>query len=63
MPPDYDPEDWGSIPSCETHGIPLSLDGTCLQCRSLENDFKFSKESIQPVNYSEDESYDQDYDP
>jgi hypothetical protein len=57
---DYDPEDWNSTPTCPVHFSPLSLDGTCFHCRSIEAAFKFSKESHQPVSYSEDEDY-EDY--
>jgi hypothetical protein len=61
MPQDYDPEDWRSNHICPVHQSPLSFDGSCLHCRSLETALKLSKEVTQPdlTLYEDDE---EDYD-
>ena len=60
MPNDYDPEDWRSTPSCPVHYSPLSPDGSCLHCRSLETAFKLSREitqPFQPLEIEDDEDH------
>jgi hypothetical protein len=61
MPNDYDPEDWRSTPSCPVHFSPLTVDGGCLQCRSLESIFKISRDITQPFPMLEPDEDEDDY--
>jgi hypothetical protein len=61
MPPDYDPEDWRSTPACPVHYSPLSPDGSCLHCRSLEAAFKSAREITQPIYPIDEQDDEEDY--